>query len=766
MPVTPKHFYSRGDSAGSNSTEGRWPSPKFRSDKEVPPSLMSEPLSAPPSGFSQPKTTSSGLKPPVHRPTAKCIPTRFKACLMKMQDRWRHEDFPSAKQVLLSNRSSSDLTAAAALISLPTSMDDKCHAWVESISGLNQPSLGSAKASGRKIGLVDYSPSSNSTCSSSISKITDTGKNLTQLGNQPSAKQALLPKVVLSAAACIQSDCENRISKTIGESAPPLSSENSPLKSVVRSLSFDEGKECNRKSTKLALVDTSSKILPAPQAPRVGLPRPKANGSKVSTDSSEKSLPHPKSEKRNTCDLEGTFLPPKRFQVSANPSGNSPPHCLAPRVGLPRPKASTERSKVSTNSSENSPPHSAKRNACDSQGTPSPPKRIPTPAKPSENSPPHVIRNSCDSQGTVLPSTRAVLVNMGQLRPLPQSETGASRFNKPLPSTKTSTSNSASSQRHLRNRTSKVTYGLTPTSDDSSDDLFIGSDDDDPSWIVGNFGPNTDFTNCNGDDTDDNESSSGNEGTSEVPSHRGSAVDASFEEMPDEPSSPPPKITKKQLRAARKAKRNSGQAYVSGEGVSVSARQRKAVHKCKRLKCQNIITNEIGDAIFSEYWAMGSYEKRVNYICSRVQTERIQRSRKRWQASNRGKTYSNKYFFDIKGSRYQVCKSTFLDTLGETDTFVRICLKKKSETTTGIGPNERRGKQTPSHALAADVKQKVLDHIKSYPAYVSHYCRKQTKQKYLSCELTLKKMCNQFNEENRALKGAAPTAFPPPDRRF
>ncbi|XP_034231501.1 uncharacterized protein LOC117639734 [Thrips palmi] len=397
---------------------------------------------APPSVFSQPKTTSSGLKPPVHWPTAKSIPTRFKASLMKMQDWWRQEDFPSAKQVLLSNRSSSDLTAAAALISLPTSMDDKCHAWVESISGLNQPSLGSAKASGRKMGLVDYSPSSNSTCSSSIFKITDTGKN------QPSAKQALLPKVVSSAAACIQSDCENGISKTIGESAPPLSSENSPLKSVVRSLSFDEGKECNRKSTKLAFVDTSSKILPAPQAPRVGLPRPKANtkGSKVSTDSSENSLPHPKSVKRNTCDLEGTFLPPKRFRVSANPSGNSPPHCLAPRVGLPLPKAGTKRSKVSTNSWENSPPHSVERNACDSQGTSSPPKRIPTPAKPSENSPPHVIRNSCDSQGTVLPSTRAVLVNMGQLRPLPQSETGASRFNKPLPSTKTSTSNSASSQ--------------------------------------------------------------------------------------------------------------------------------------------------------------------------------------------------------------------------------------------------------------------------------------------------------------------------------
>lgn len=222
--------------------------------------------------------------------------------------------------------------------------------------------------------------------------------------------------------------------------------------------------------------------------------------------------------------------------------------------------------------------------------------------------------------------------------------------------------------------------------------------------------------------------------------------------MSDEQSSPPPKITKKQLRATRKLKRNSGQSYVTEDGALIHARQRSAVHKCERLKCRDIITDEIGDAIFSEYWAMSSYEKRVNYICSRVETQRIQRSRRRLPVSNRGKTFSNRYFFDINGCRYQVCKSAFLDTLGETDTFLRICVMKKSETTTGIGPNERRGKQTPKHALTEDVKNKVLEHIKSYPAYVSHYCRKQTKQKYLSCELTLKKMLDQFNEENSHLQ--------------
>lgn len=169
------------------------------------------------------------------------------------------------------------------------------------------------------------------------------------------------------------------------------------------------------------------------------------------------------------------------------------------------------------------------------------------------------------------------------------------------------------------------------------------------------------------------------------------------------------------------------------------------MHVCKR-KCHLIITPEKGEAIFKEYWEQGSYEKRVSYICSRVEYSLPERSRKRDFNSDRSKEVVYQYFFLIDGHRHQVCKQTFLNTLDESDTFLRQCAKKMRQTTSGIGPKERRG-GTPRHAHTPDIKEKIRAHISKFPAYVSHYCRKQTKQKYLSSTLDVSTMVNMFNEE-------------------
>ncbi|KAK3931701.1 Halomucin [Frankliniella fusca] len=104
--------------------------------------------------------------------------------------------------------------------------------------------------------------------------------------------------------------------------------------------------------------------------------------------------------------------------------------------------------------------------------------------------------------------------------------------------------------------------------------------------------------------------------------------------------------------------------------------------------------------------------------------------------SDKNKEVVWQYFFTINGERHQFCKSTFLDTLGETDTFLRRCQAKVRETVSGIAPKERRGVATPQHAHTPDFKDLIRAHINKFPAYVSHYCRKQTKQKYLSSTLS------------------------------
>lgn len=63
------------------------------------------------------------------------------------------------------------------------------------------------------------------------------------------------------------------------------------------------------------------------------------------------------------------------------------------------------------------------------------------------------------------------------------------------------------------------------------------------------------------------------------------------------------------------------------------------------------------------------------------------------------KTCSVKYYFDVHGERRQVCRSTFMDVLGETDGFVRSAVEKKKINTSGIAPPDGRGRRAPAHKL-------------------------------------------------------------------
>ncbi len=207
-----------------------------------------------------------------------------------------------------------------------------------------------------------------------------------------------------------------------------------------------------------------------------------------------------------------------------------------------------------------------------------------------------------------------------------------------------------------------------------------------------------------------------------------------------------PKQTVRERRAERIYKRNSGQGYVSTTGKDVAPRTRKPIHQCKRRQCHLRISEDNADSIFHEYWEQSNYEKRVAYICSRIDYQSVDRHRRRDLDSHKGcKSVTYQYFFDVGGERINVCKETFLSVLGESDRFLRLCAEKKKRSLSGISPGEKRGKKKPRHTLTDNLRKKVLDHIHSYPAYVSHYCRQQTKQKYLPTNLNLKMMCEQFN---------------------
>ncbi|KAK3924122.1 Phosphoglycerate kinase, chloroplastic [Frankliniella fusca] len=206
----------------------------------------------------------------------------------------------------------------------------------------------------------------------------------------------------------------------------------------------------------------------------------------------------------------------------------------------------------------------------------------------------------------------------------------------------------------------------------------------------------------------------------------------------------------KEERLERQYLRNTGQKYLNSSNREVSARKRRQPHICKR-GCHETITDEIGESIFNEYWEQGSHAKRVTYIASRVEICPIKVKKPRLPADHEKshpKSVSHKYFFHIFGETKQVCKHTFLGTLGETDGFLRMAIKNKTESLSGVTKNDKRGKHTPAHKIKPETVEEVKQHILKYPSYKSHYKRADVGDtRYLPSHLDRKQMHSMYLEE-------------------
>ncbi|KAK3907801.1 Halomucin [Frankliniella fusca] len=184
-----------------------------------------------------------------------------------------------------------------------------------------------------------------------------------------------------------------------------------------------------------------------------------------------------------------------------------------------------------------------------------------------------------------------------------------------------------------------------------------------------------------------------------------------------EPETQPRRGTVKE-RSERKMMWNSGKSFVRPNGEVVSAREWKPPHVCKiSRKCHEHINEENGRRIFSEYWSLGDHNKRVAYVAARIEWSGIDRKRLRIEDSNREKEQNFKYFLEVNKKRIQVCRSTFLNTLSETDRFVRNVTANKAKSVSGITSDDARGRHKPTHSLQRETLEAVQKHIRAFPAY-------------------------------------------------
>ncbi|KAE8740529.1 hypothetical protein FOCC_FOCC013956 [Frankliniella occidentalis] len=208
----------------------------------------------------------------------------------------------------------------------------------------------------------------------------------------------------------------------------------------------------------------------------------------------------------------------------------------------------------------------------------------------------------------------------------------------------------------------------------------------------------------------------------------------------------------KEEKSMRQHLRNSGQAYVTYySNKEIGPRKRKQPHVCTRNYCHVTITDDIGESLFTEYWEQASYEKRVAYVAARLKACPIKSRRPRLPPGHKKahpKSVMWNYYFHIHGEVKQVCKSTFLGTLGETDGFVKFVVINKKRKLSGVTRDGQRGKKSAKHKLTDEKINGVTQHVLKFPSYKSHYKRAEVgDRRYLPSHLNIKQMHQMYLNE-------------------
>lgn len=119
-----------------------------------------------------------------------------------------------------------------------------------------------------------------------------------------------------------------------------------------------------------------------------------------------------------------------------------------------------------------------------------------------------------------------------------------------------------------------------------------------------------------------------------------------------------------------------------------------------------------------------------------------QRGRKRqrnvdnWKRTNANYTFE--YYLTSEGRQIRVCKDLFLKTLDVSEKFARSAGGHTSSEL-GITPPSKKGRHAPQNKVTESSKDKIQEHINSFPKLESHYSKKDTNKLYLEGSLNLPK---------------------------
>lgn len=168
-----------------------------------------------------------------------------------------------------------------------------------------------------------------------------------------------------------------------------------------------------------------------------------------------------------------------------------------------------------------------------------------------------------------------------------------------------------------------------------------------------------------------------------------------------------------------------------------------------RMHCADKIDEKEREELHKAFWKTCTWQQRKQYIALSVKESPKQRTRLRnnvqsERSSSRCRQVTFTYSLLLKGEFITVCKSMFLSTFAVSEKFVRHVMEKKRMSPGGIIGPDQRGRHTPKTKKSENVKERVREHIRSFPTEESTDPKDCTGRCYLDSNLNIAAMHKSY----------------------
>lgn len=211
------------------------------------------------------------------------------------------------------------------------------------------------------------------------------------------------------------------------------------------------------------------------------------------------------------------------------------------------------------------------------------------------------------------------------------------------------------------------------------------------------------------------------------------------------------KNPKSHARYKNRMNKEKGLEYQTTTGKTVPKKVfRKIECKC-RMQCHVTIDGNVQKDIFNTFYGLSSWSEKTLFLTSHIKSTECSKRRtttKKMNATQFKKKSSRSYYL-TENENQKVCKSFFKKVLQVSEGRIDYCFKKFEKT-----PNQSsidlRGKH-PSHRKTSPAAiRDVIQFIKSFPQYQSHYTRgiSAAARKYLEPSLNLRILYNEYKKQH------------------